>query len=71
VTLLPLRAARKSVGGFCNSSEGASGGPIDAHPLNQIKPPTTSNNFPKDIFMPKQTLHPVSEKKLATLIIDH
>jgi hypothetical protein len=33
-TLSPLRAARKSVGGLGNSSDGGRGGPIAAHPAN-------------------------------------
>ena len=46
VTLSPLRAARKSDGDFGNSSEGGSGAPIEAHPVNQTSPMTASNNCP-------------------------
>jgi len=52
VTFSPFLAARKSVGGFGNSSEGASGGPIDAHPaISATKP---SSNSPRRIFMQRQ-----------------
>ena len=57
VTLSPFLAACKSVGGFGNSSDGASGGPIDAHPLSAISIPAASSNFPNESFMQKQRLH--------------
>jgi hypothetical protein len=53
VTLSPLRAACRSVGGFGNSSDGGSGAPIEAHPLAHTNAPRTGSNFLSRIFMRK------------------
>jgi hypothetical protein len=40
-----LRAARRSEGGFGNSSDGGCGGAIEAHAVNISGIPTASKNF--------------------------
>jgi hypothetical protein len=55
VTRSPLREARKSDGGFGNSSDGGLGGPIDAHPQRQKQPATISNIFPVRTLMRRTT----------------
>src|SRR5271170_4050983 len=62
VTLLPFRAACRSVGGLGNSSEGACGGPIEAHPLNPTNDP--SSNSPRKIFMQKDQTTSVPREAL-------
>lgn len=55
VTCSPLRIARKSEGGFGNSSEGGCGGPIVAHAVNISGAPRASKNFGVARFMRKKT----------------
>src|SRR5271169_2301159 len=50
MTLSPLRAARRSEGRLGNSSEGGSGGPIEAQPVNQVNA-VAASNIPRSIFM--------------------
>jgi hypothetical protein len=54
VTVLPLRNARKSLGGFCNSSEGGSGGPMDAQPTNISGTYSATNSLETESVMRKE-----------------
>src|SRR5580700_12134563 len=67
VTLSPLRAARKLTGGRGNSSEGGSGGPIDAHPVKQTNAASASH-CPRRSFMRKQQTTSVARLALADLL---
>jgi hypothetical protein len=55
VTCSPFRIARKSEGGFGNSSEGGCGGPIVAHAVNISGAPRARKNFGEAHFMRKKT----------------
>jgi hypothetical protein len=50
-----LRTARKSKGGFGNSSDGGCGGPIEAHAVIITAAPTAISSLPKRIFIQKKT----------------
>ena len=52
VTLSPLRAARRSLGGLGNSSEGGKGGPIDAQPVSQSKALAANKSCPGRSLIP-------------------
>jgi len=54
VTALPLRAARRSLGGFGNSSEGGNGGPIDAQPANISGKHTGASSLSTGVFMQEE-----------------
>jgi len=54
VTRSPLRVARRSDGGFGNSSDGGRGGPIDAHPANQSGAPNAIDSRIGGHFMGKE-----------------
>ena len=54
VTRSPLRAARRSVGGFGNSSDGGCGGPIVAHAVIINGAPSPSKNVSGERFMEKK-----------------
>jgi hypothetical protein len=55
MTRSPLRAARKSEGGFGNSSDGGSGGPIVAHAVNISGVPRANKSFEVERLMRKKT----------------
>jgi hypothetical protein len=55
VTCSPLRVARKSEGGFGNSSEGGCGGPIVAHAVNISGALRANKNVGMERFMRKKT----------------
>jgi len=50
-----LRTARKSEGGFGNSSDGGCGGPIVAHAVRINGAPTASRSVSVDHLMQKNT----------------
>src|SRR5579872_3000595 len=51
VTLSPFRCARRSEGGFGNSSDGGVGGPIEAHPASAASAATATSTCPFKSFM--------------------
>ena len=55
VTRSPLRVARKSEGGFGNSSEGGCGGPMVAHAVNISGVIRANKNVGMERFMRKKT----------------
>src|ERR1700689_5234788 len=68
VTLSPLRASCRSVGGLGNSSDGGNGGPIAAHPGSQINAPTASNNCIRSFMRRLTRLHHSRETKEAAAV---
>src|SRR5579872_5913548 len=51
VTLSPFRCARRSEGGFGNSSDGGVGGPIEAHPASAPSAAIATSTCPFKSFM--------------------
>jgi hypothetical protein len=66
VTLSPFRAAFKSAGGLGNSSDGAVGGPIEAHPTINMHAPSANICLNEISIRQKQQSTSLSQDSLRT-----